>query len=768
MAIRQSCAALFIGMLALAGCAERAEQTSIAPESAGSAAPASGGAIVASQPADHSEIPDFTFLQISDIHIEPHLTRTGPPGKLRGAECIEWICAEAGKPQQLTPFNMTVPPPSFVIATGDLTEYGVVDDTWDIFEKAFEKLPCPLYVVPGNHDNTWVAMYHIMRKRHGGENYSFDKFGCHFVGISSASPQEPVPTFDGKTRAWLKKDLDSISPGTPVFVFFHHPPYSEEFALAEKDTFIDLLKDYNVVLLLYGHGHGVEHRNIDGIDGVMGGSTFASPNVDNSGYNIISVKDGVARIAYRYFSGKARTSSPTQLPMRRLMEKKASRPAQPGWRGFEIVTPDDRQSLPPEALMVGLGGFIWWPDWTGDLEIDFQIDGRGVMPAKRTLSKPIRGGDNGERFHLPVSDLTPGAHVVSVNVTGPTGFVDRRARVFSVGQEHTGELWRASLPAAIKSGPVLSSNSLVIARNDGIIAAFDRTSGSARWGFAVTGEVLGTPACYGARLLFGSGDGRVQAIDIDGKPQWTFETTQPVYGAPLIEGDTVFIGDNGGRMHALDLATGKPRWTFERADYSIECKPCLWNDLLVFGAWDGYVYALNRGDGSVKWKSLGPSSSVEKAARYYSPADCGPIAISERLYVCDRGYRLGVYDREGKLAATIGTDVSAIGLSEDGQSFYTRGTKDRVGKRDSAGEIVWEMDVPAGRFPIPPTERGGKLYLCSNIGLLSVLDARDGKLLWQYQVTPGFYVMAPVTVDEDGTCFVAGMDGSLTAVRHRD
>ena len=58
---------------------------------------------------------------------------------------------------------------------------------------------------------------------------------------------------------------------TPIIVSLHHPPYSSEFANpTEMDTFLDLLRDYNVVLMLYGHGHNVEQRDVGGIPGIMG------------------------------------------------------------------------------------------------------------------------------------------------------------------------------------------------------------------------------------------------------------------------------------------------------------------------------------------------------------------------------------------------------------------------------------------------------------------------------------------------------------------
>lgn len=705
---------------------------------------------------------NFSMMHFTDMHINPHLARSGEPGRVRGGETIRWICQEAAKPQELTPLGFTAPPPAFAIATGDLTEYGVIDETWGVFERAFRDLPCPLYVVPGNHDNTWVAMYQIMRERHGGENYSFDKFGCRFVCICSASPQEPVPTIDAKTRAWLRKDLESNPPDTPVFVALHHPPYVNEFAPAEYDTLIDLLRDHNVVLMLYGHGHGVNHRNMDGIDGVMGGSTYGK----NAGYALISVQDGTLRVAYHYHRRPTKDKQSALEPGWKTLLEKPLQSTAPR-RLFRVFAAAAKGGEPSAArrLPVAL-------EPTGDharaerLEFSFEIDGaKAAFEHGAVPTHPV--------WSVDTAKLTPGRHLLTVRGNGADGSQDVRTKTFRVVRRPDSLRWRTEFPAAIKAGPVIAGDQLIVARTDGAVTALDRDTGRKLWTVTTGGEILGTPAWSGHTLVFGSGDGKVHALDDSGKTVWTFDARLPVYGTPLIDDATVYIGDNGGRLHALDLSTGKPRWTFSRADYSIECKPCVWGDLIVFGAWDGYLYGIDRADGKLRWKALGPKSSEGTLARYYAPADCGPLLVGGRLFVCDRGYQLGVYSADGKLESKWPVKVSGIGPAENERAFYARTTDNRVCKFDEQGEMLWQVDVPAGRFPIPPTERGGRVYVCSNRGRLSVLDARDGSLLWTYQTTPGFYVMAPVAVDawEPGqdrpVCYVAGMDGSLTAVRQR-
>ncbi len=105
-------------------------------------------------------------------------------------------------------------------------------------ERLFSSTGLEWYAVAGNHDNTWVAMGEIMRKRHGGWNYSFNRSGCHFVVLNSASIQEPVPSIDRGTLVWLKKDLALAGSARPVFLFMHHPPGSNEFAQPAQVRFL--------------------------------------------------------------------------------------------------------------------------------------------------------------------------------------------------------------------------------------------------------------------------------------------------------------------------------------------------------------------------------------------------------------------------------------------------------------------------------------------------------------------------------------------------
>ena len=699
------------------------------------------------QPAP-APVEPFTFIQISDSHFSPQLARIAEPVAMRGKESVAWINQQAVGEQQVAGWKGHTPAPSFALLTGDIFEYGAIDQTWQQFDQAFADLPFPVYVIPGNHDNTWVALYRIMRQRHGGENYTFEKNGIKFLNLCSASPQEPVPSLDGKTRAWLRAELEQTSKTQPLIITLHHPLGDTTMAPAEYATLYDLIRDYNVVFVLYGHGHALRHKDYDGLDGIMGGSTFGP----NSGYAVYDFEPDIARVAYHYYRDPKKKEDPDNGPVwRKVLSKKIETTAPQ--RLFAIQSPAANAFVQGDTLNVVLDGA---DETLADATWTFEIDGE-TIDAKAVDGKALC-------FELPLSGDVIGWRRLTARVKAGDGEQDLRTVAFHYGSASAPWRWRETFPTAIKAAPTLAGDEVLIAGTDGILRSLSRRDGSVRWTFATEGEILSTPVVTDERIIFGSGDGAIYALDRAGKLVWKEQVGAAVYGWPVVQDGVVFIGDNLGRVHARAIADGAKRWTFARADFGIESFVCVWDELVVFGAWDGYLYAVDRETGDQVWKVLGPKSSEGRGIRYYAPADCGPVVLGDRLCVTDRGYVLATYNKAGELAEPLELSVAGIAPTHDGQALLARAINDRVLRFDANGQQVWETKTPAGRFPIPPTDTRQGVVVCSNKGLLQLLDSTTGKVTWKYQTNSGWYVMAPVSVDNDGVAYVASMNGDVTAI----
>ncbi|HPD30945.1 MAG TPA: PQQ-binding-like beta-propeller repeat protein [Phycisphaerae bacterium] len=712
-------------------------------------------AVLASAVAADGTVQDFCFLHISDMHVSPVPLGTGKEDAARlSAAGIAWVCDEAAKPQVLGPLNMRTPPPSFLVATGDITEYGVINETWGVVEDLFKPLSIPWYITPGNHDNTWTAIQRIMRQRHCGDHYSFDRFGCHFAFINTATPQEPVPTIEQRTLTWLADDLKKVSKTTPVFVLCHHPLSSTEFAKPyEQLRLIELLGSRNVVLLLMGHGHGARHERWGTIDSVMGGSTYGP----NTGYGIISVMNGVLRSTYRFHD--------SSKPMALLIEKPIA-PADKAQLEFQL--PPRKGDNRPMIRTAGV-------------PVRVRISGGQPQSVTACINGDDQGGvalkgDNQAGTFsgsLPAGFLPPGVHFVRVMADMGPYQLDRACE-FTYKGKSTGPVGRvAQLAAGVKATPLAADQEAVVCTTTGEVVrvSFKEPVPTITRLLDVGSEILHPPAQAGDVLYIGAAEKGVYAISAKGKPVWQWKPPAPgnvVYGTPAVDQARVYVGDLEGFVHAIDRKSGQSLWSKRHATFSIEQSLLLRDGRLYFGAWDGLVYCIDAAEGNLIWKKPGPAGNRSEAAsksRYYAPADCSPIIVGDRLFVCDRDYRLGSYSLTGEYHAEISEGIAAIGLTADKKGFYARGLAKGVSRYDGLGKRIWKNDeVLMGRFPVPPVEADGRVYACSNRGLLVALDADDGKLLWQYQATPQLHVMAGVALDKNGRAYVAGMDGSVTQV----
>ncbi len=699
-------------------------------------------------PAASAAAADFSFIQVSDVHISPR-----PAGAraeaVRGGDTLRWLCAEAARPQVQQPYNITAPPPSFVMVTGDITEYGVIAETWSDVERAFGCLPCKWFVIPGNHDSTWTSMNHILRRRHGGDSYSFDQAGCHFVAMNSTSPQEPLPCLDRRTLNWLRADLGKVKPGTPVFLFMHHPLYTTEFAAPyEQLLLLDAVAGHRIVVILDGHGHHPTPGKYENIDRVMGGSTYGP----NAGCNIISVVGGVLRISYRFHGDK---------PPEAKLEKRLADTGP--MCEIDITSPSPASPIAagrPVAVAARIQA-----RGTRVTGVKFDVDG------EEKKARPLAHKADGCRGEFDAGGLAPGWHFLRLAVADDGKRTWHRAAAFEVLPPATGPVpatvRRHLHDAGVKAAPLALDDRIIVADTAGVVTAFDRAFKPA-WQFRTTGEVLNTPVPSGDLLLFGSGDGKVYALRAGtGGKAWQYEAAGPVFAQPVIRDGVAYVGDAEGHIHAVRVKDGRKMWAARHAEFTIEAAGTIVDDTFVVGAWDGWVYAVRLADGSLKWKQRCPTGQSGQPSRYFAAADCPPAVAGNRLFIADRGYFLGLYQPDGKYIRQLQKNVSAVAASEDGRFIYARSLDDGLTKYDAEGAVVWKADVPLGRFPIPPTERTGKVYVCSNRGELNVLDAKDGKALWRYQVSPQLHVMAGVGVDSRGAACTADMDGRIVVVEGR-
>ena len=684
-------------------------------------------------------IPDFTFLHVTDVHAPSSVS--------------EKVIGEIGKlgEVEMTPYKLTAKPPSFIVVSGDLTDLGDRKGAWNTYLSYWKDVRIPVYHELGNHDGLWFANRNHMRALYGGAYYwSFDKFGCHFIGLDPTIPQDVRAAITREQLAWLEQDLKSVKPETPVFLVVHHPlndPYfGSPYAV---DQFIDMLRPYNLVAILYGHGHSAVHKVQEGIDTLQGGTTVTPEPV---GFNIVSIQDGILRVAYKKFGETAATKGLLEKPI----------PPRSSYPKIEILSPREKGTYKLGVLKIrvrvsGNAKPITQATFTMD---SLQFD------TNKASQTPMEFKDGEYQAKVPFHKLTPGGHYLRVTLADEAGNKFPKSVSFYTEAPKSRLAWRSFVGGSIKGAPAVTKDTVYVGSTDSNLYALNRSNGRVKWSFTTGAEVMCRPLVVGDTVYFGSGDGKLYAVSTNGKLKWTFPTKEAVYSSPIYTDGMILFGSNDSNFYAVDAQTGRQRWVFEDAECTIPSKAFVDGGAVYFAAWDAYMYAVDIKTGKLKWKSLTQGSiSKNNTVGANGPGEISPVAAGGKVFVGDHTKYLTAVDTSTGSIAFTKEICTGIGLSEDKKAIYVRGSiPDKFTKYDLDGGVIWAVDAAMDTVPAAPVEKDGVVYMTNRLGLVQAFDASDGHLLWKYSATPTLYVLSDVAVS-DGMAYITGMDGSVSALR---
>jgi outer membrane protein assembly factor BamB len=242
---------------------------------------------------------------------------------------------------------------------------------------------------------------------------------------------------------------------------------------------------------------------------------------------------------------------------------------------------------------------------------------------------------------------------------------------------------------------------------------------------------------------------------------------------PVLEEDRVYV--HYGRLGTAALSTtGEILWK-TRLDYNhlhgTGGSPVLFKDLLIVNC-DGvdtqYVIALNKNTGAVAWKA----NRAEPGAMAFST----PLVIQtgEHAELISVGaFRTVAYDPQsgrelwwvgyGDGFSNVPRPVFAHGLVYVCSGFYRPELiAVRPGGRGdvTASGVAWRLGRAVPLTP-SPIVAGDELYMVSDNGILTCVDARSGKIHYQERLG-GSYSASPVFAD--GRMYFQSEDGDTVVI----
>ena len=243
---------------------------------------------------------------------------------------------------------------------------------------------------------------------------------------------------------------------------------------------------------------------------------------------------------------------------------------------------------------------------------------------------------------------------------------------------------------------------------------------------------------------------------------------------PIIDGDRVYVHFGGEGTAALDAASGAIVWAKKfpyASQHGSGGSAALHNDLLIFsgdGHYEAWVIALDKRTGDVKWKT--------ERRKPFDQAYTTPLVISVggRDQVVSVGaYRAAAYDaatgreiwmvRYEKGFSNVPRPVFAHGLVYITTGFFQPAVLAvrPDGKGDVTGTHIAWSTTRGAPFTPSPIVVGDELYVISDLGVLSCLDAKTGKLHWQERLG-GNHSASPIFAD--GRIYFLSEEGVATVI----
>ncbi|MCQ2184391.1 MAG: calcineurin-like phosphoesterase C-terminal domain-containing protein [Bacteroidales bacterium] len=303
----------------------------------------------------------------------------------------------------------------YAITLGDMT----TDSRWyrqnfalPEYLEQLSDFPCPVFHSTGNHDNDIRGgggdfnSSSTFRKVIGPNFYSLNIGAFHLIALDNIIYDNPVDESDGYVHkvntyhkyidaqqlSWLKKDIATVSPETPVIIYMHAPfnrvTGIKDGVLEFHDDFSDehphsdvlyFLKDFKRIYLLSGHTHEnyyvqeseriLEHNNVG-----VAGSSWSTEGL----FGINMSRDGVP-CGYSIYEIDGDNLSWYYKPVGMNVEDCQ-------FRAYDMNTVPDKFGVKDgRSNVIWLNVFNWDPEW----KIEAVEDGKPLDVTRKWLKDPL-------------------------------------------------------------------------------------------------------------------------------------------------------------------------------------------------------------------------------------------------------------------------------------------------------------------------------------------------------------------------------------------
>jgi outer membrane protein assembly factor BamB len=392
-----------------------------------------------------------------------------------------------------------------------------------------------------------------------------------------------------------------------------------------------------------------------------------------------------------------------------------------------------------------------------------------------TRSLPLLSAALAALCVIPTAGLAQSAPAMFRGGPEHRGVTDTR------GLERLGGLaWRFETAGPVRSSPVVADGVVYFGSADGHLYAVDAATGAQRWRYEAGAPVGGAPLVTETLVVFVDRANRIHGLRresgdrrwlVEGGPDlplaWGWEGWDYLLASPTLAGGVVLAGTGDGFLNAIELERGEVRWRF-RTGGRIRSAPAVHDGVVYVAAGDGVVYGLTLAAGVEVWRFETRGAGLRAVDFGYDRTQIysSPAVVDGVLYIGSRDASLYAVDLATGEARWTFEDGSAWVIASPavhGATVYSaRSSSGRVRALDAqSGEERWAVET-GGLVFSSPVLVDGTVYVGSGDGRIYAFDAATGEQRWLYH-TDGAVVSTPAVWE--GMLYVGSDDGYLYALQ---
>ena len=295
---------------------------------------------------------------------------------------------------------------------------------------------------------------------------------------------------------------------------------------------------------------------------------------------------------------------------------------------------------------------------------------------------------------------------------------DKRGRIYGVNAE--GELvFDYNFATAVEASPMISDSVIYIGRIDGFMSAVS-LEGNLLWNFETMGQISASPNIGIFRgketVVFGSYDNYLYCVDkSSGAEINRFESGYYINGAVAVSGQYFFSGGCDAWLRIIDGETGLVSDSLLLDTY-IPASPAIHGKDCFIADHSGNVYAMEIHDGKIKnWRKI-----VEAT------------------------------NDSGSFVSVPALSPNTVYIISDDRNLYAVSRK--------TGDIRWKYLQKGMSGESSPLVCRDRVICCTKTGVVSIIDADNGSLIWEYD-TGEQITASPAVVD--GRFYILTGKGTL-------